>query len=53
MNVIVQNLCDLVEVFKVADELPMLLALPIYGTTWAAFVWASAKAVRAVKDALR
>lgn len=32
------------------DELPAILVFPIYGTAWAAFIWACAKAIRAVNE---
>lgn len=43
---------DLVEALSMAEGLPFLIALPVYGIAYALFVWAVAMAVCAIAKAV-
>lgn len=47
------NMLAITEAVAMAQNLPILLAIHIYGTAWAAFIWALAKAIKALREAFK
>lgn len=47
------NILAITEAVVMAQNLPILLAIPIYGTAWAAFIWTLAKAIKALREAFK
>ncbi len=47
------GILNVTEALSMAQNLPFLLAVPIYGMAYAAFIWVLAKAIKALRDALK
>ncbi len=47
------EILSIFEALKMAQDLPFLLACPIYASAYAALAWLVAKAVKAWRDALK
>lgn len=47
------NILTIIEAIKMAQSLPLFLALPIYGLAYAALAWTLAKVFKAWRDALK
>ena len=50
---IVKEISSIFEALKMAQDLPFLLAFPIYASAYTALAWLVAKAVKAWREALK